>query len=250
MSMILESNEAIMNAKPRRSEPSTIDHAEAIPLGDDPRGFLPSFAREHLAQLESDAMEAAAANGHLLDRVQELQAEASRLVVTDGAIRAVELGDGRTLPCRAVVITTGGIGGNHDVVRRNWPDRMGTAPVSMITGVPAAIKLLPDRTQLVADGQDTVPITAVVVDAAGRVVPTANNLVFFEFAGAGANAGVGNGDPSCHEANQANSRSAFMGYCMVLAQAGRKAGTLKVTASANGLDSTSVQLVVVKAPEA
>ena len=39
----------------------------------------------------------------------------------------------------AVVITTGGLGGNHDVVRRNWPDRMGTAPVSMITGVPAYV---------------------------------------------------------------------------------------------------------------
>jgi beta-galactosidase len=112
------------------------------------------------------------------------------------------------------------------------------------TGEPAALKLLPDRTQLVADGQDTVPITVVVVDAAGRVVPTANQQVYFEVSGAGSNAGVGNGDPSCHEPNQANSRSAFMGFCMVLTQAGRKAGTLKVTASANGLTSASVQLMV------
>jgi beta-galactosidase len=78
-------------------------------------------------------------------------------------------------------------------------------------------------------------------------VPTANPQVFFEFSGAGSNAGVGNGDPSCHEANQANSRSAFMGYCMVLAQAGRKAGALKITASANGLTSASVQLMVANA---
>ena len=49
-----------------------------------------------------------------------------------------EVGDFE-LSADAVVITTGGIGGNHDVVRRNWPDRMGTAPVSMITGVPAYV---------------------------------------------------------------------------------------------------------------
>jgi uncharacterized protein len=36
-------------------------------------------------------------------------------------------------------VTTGGIGGNHDIVRRYWPPRMGTPPRSMITGVPAYV---------------------------------------------------------------------------------------------------------------
>ncbi|MFN8071701.1 MAG: FAD-binding dehydrogenase [Mycobacterium sp.] len=39
----------------------------------------------------------------------------------------------------AVIITSGGIGGNHDIVRRYWPARMGTPPASMITGVPAYV---------------------------------------------------------------------------------------------------------------
>lgn len=43
------------------------------------------------------------------------------------------------LTAQAVVITTGGIGGNHDIVRRYWPERMGTPPKSMITGVPAYV---------------------------------------------------------------------------------------------------------------
>ena len=43
------------------------------------------------------------------------------------------------LSAQAVVITTGGIGANHDIVRRYWPQRMGTAPTSMITGVPAYV---------------------------------------------------------------------------------------------------------------
>ena len=37
----------------------------------------------------------------------------------------------------AVLITSGGIGGNRDLVRQNWPlERLGPAPKSMVTGVP------------------------------------------------------------------------------------------------------------------
>lgn len=43
------------------------------------------------------------------------------------------------LHAQAVIVTTGGIGGNHDIVRRYWPQRMGSAPTSMITGVPAYV---------------------------------------------------------------------------------------------------------------
>lgn len=43
------------------------------------------------------------------------------------------------LSAQAVIVTTGGIGGNHEMVRRNWPQRMGSAPKSMITGVPAYV---------------------------------------------------------------------------------------------------------------
>ncbi|HSA49446.1 MAG TPA: FAD-binding dehydrogenase [Yinghuangia sp.] len=44
------------------------------------------------------------------------------------------------LRAQAVVVTSGGIGGDHELVRRNWPvERMGPAPRSMITGVPAYV---------------------------------------------------------------------------------------------------------------
>ncbi len=37
----------------------------------------------------------------------------------------------------AVIVTTGGIGGDHDMVRRYWPeDRLGPAPKRMVAGVP------------------------------------------------------------------------------------------------------------------
>ncbi|MFP5113239.1 FAD-binding dehydrogenase [Bacillaceae bacterium C204] len=36
----------------------------------------------------------------------------------------------------AVAVTSGGIGGNHELIRKNWPDRLGKAPQNMISGVP------------------------------------------------------------------------------------------------------------------
>jgi len=41
-----------------------------------------------------------------------------------------------TLRAQAVIVASGGIGGNHDLVRQNWPSRLGKAPENMISGVP------------------------------------------------------------------------------------------------------------------
>ncbi|MGW5128403.1 FAD-binding dehydrogenase [Streptomyces sp. NPDC004069] len=43
------------------------------------------------------------------------------------------------LTAQAVVVTTGGIGADHDLVRRHWPERLGTPPARMVTGVPAYV---------------------------------------------------------------------------------------------------------------
>ncbi|MFF8946155.1 FAD-binding dehydrogenase [Streptomyces sp. NPDC014864] len=43
------------------------------------------------------------------------------------------------LTAQAVIVTTGGIGANHDIVRRHWPERLGTPPSEMVTGVPAYV---------------------------------------------------------------------------------------------------------------
>jgi predicted oxidoreductase len=40
------------------------------------------------------------------------------------------------LRAQAVIVASGGIGANHDLVRNNWPQRLGPAPKRMITGVP------------------------------------------------------------------------------------------------------------------
>ncbi len=43
---------------------------------------------------------------------------------------------GFELKAQAVIVTSGGIGANHDLVRQNWPQRLRPAPRRMITGVP------------------------------------------------------------------------------------------------------------------
>ncbi len=40
------------------------------------------------------------------------------------------------LTAQAVIVTSGGIGGNHDLVRRNWPARLGRPPRNLLSGVP------------------------------------------------------------------------------------------------------------------
>jgi beta-galactosidase len=112
------------------------------------------------------------------------------------------------------------------------------------TGAPAAIKLASDRSRLRADGQDTAAIAVSIVDTHGRVVPTAGHQVSFTITGAGVNAGVGNGDPASHEPNQAGARSAFNGWCMVLARAARVPGSIRLTASAEGLAPATLDLSV------
>lgn len=39
----------------------------------------------------------------------------------------------------ATIVSSGGIGGNHDLVRAAWPERLGTPPAQMLTGVPAYV---------------------------------------------------------------------------------------------------------------
>ena len=39
----------------------------------------------------------------------------------------------------AVIVTSGGLGGNHELVRTNWPARLGAAPQQMLSGVPAHV---------------------------------------------------------------------------------------------------------------
>jgi beta-galactosidase len=113
------------------------------------------------------------------------------------------------------------------------------------TGTPAKLVLHAGLSKIAADGQDVSAVAVEVHDAEGRVMPLASNKVRFKLTGPGRIIGVGNGDPSCHEADKPTSpdsaeRSAFNGLGMVFVQATKEAGTIQLEASTDGLESAKV----------
>ena len=67
--------------------------------------------------------------GHVLERSRVARGEASSRVEVEPF----------ELAAQAVVVTSGGIGANHELVRKNWPARLGPAPQRMLSGVPAHV---------------------------------------------------------------------------------------------------------------
>lgn len=114
-------------------------------------------------------------------------------------------------------------------------------------GPPASLRLNDEVHQLAANGEAVAPIAVAVVDAEGRIVPEADNLVRFSVSGAGTLAGVANGNPASHESNVASQRKAFRGLCMVLVRAGSQAGVITVKAEARGLKPATIVIHTVAA---
>jgi beta-galactosidase len=84
-----------------------------------------------------------------------------------------------------------------------------------------------------------------VLDAKGRLVPRADNLVSFAATGPGQVIGVGNGNPTSHESDVASQRKAFNGLAQAIVRTRRgQAGELRVTASAPGLKASTVSVTV------
>ncbi|MEH3154649.1 MAG: FAD-binding dehydrogenase [Gordonia paraffinivorans] len=89
-------------------------------------GSLDIHHRHRVDELVVEGGAVVGVRGSLLEPdVAVRGAPSSRVVVGDFELRA-----------QAVVVTSGGIGGNHEMVRKFWPERLGTPPRTMVTGVP------------------------------------------------------------------------------------------------------------------
>src|SRR5262249_14138627 len=110
------------------------------------------------------------------------------------------------------------------------------------TGAPMRVALRSDRATLRANGSDVCVVTVEIVDAHGRVVPTADNEVHFAIDGPAELIGVGNGDPTSHESDKAPRPRAFNGLCMALVQAGRGAGRAELRGESPGLAGSTLAL--------
>jgi uncharacterized protein len=90
------------------------------------RGLV-SFAFRHRVDTLTSAQGAIdGVAGAILEAPSTARGESSsRTVVGEFAFRA-----------QAVIVAAGGIGGNHELVRQNWPARLGRPPAFMVAGVP------------------------------------------------------------------------------------------------------------------
>jgi len=104
------------------------------------------------------------------------------------------------------------------------------------------IKLTADRSTIKANNQDLSYVTVELLDAKGNWNPTAENLVKFKIDGPGTIAGVGNANPVSLESYQQPERKAWQGKCLVIIKSGTSAGTIKLTATSEGMPPVSVNI--------
>lgn len=98
----------------------------------------------------------------------------------------------------------------------------------------------PSPGKLKADGTDTALVKVSLVDQHRRMVPTESQKLRFSLSGPGKIIGLGNGDPSSHEADKPETpklgmRTAWNGLARVVVQSTREPGTIVLKAqSADG----------------
>ena len=115
---------------------------------------------------------------------------------------------------------------------------------SVITaGTPAAIKLTVDTAGLYADGQHVALLHVEVLDAQGRIVPTAGNVLTFTVEGVGRLIGTDNGNPADDHFFGSNRCMAFNGRAYAVVQAGLHTGQITIRVSADGLTGASVECI-------
>ena len=108
-------------------------------------------------------------------------------------------------------------------------------------GAPAAIRLTADRDTISAAPGDVALVTFEIVDSAGTVVPTADNVVRFAVTG-GSIAALDNGNQLDLDPYRTDHRHAFNGRGLAIVRP--TPGVLQVTASSDGLHAATVTLRV------
>ncbi|TAN36781.1 MAG: glycoside hydrolase family 2 protein [Verrucomicrobia bacterium] len=110
-------------------------------------------------------------------------------------------------------------------------------------GKACRLALESDRPALTADGLDLAHIAVKVVDQQGIRVPDATQKIHFVVTGAGTNAGVDNGNQNSSELWQADERSAYNGQALLVVRAQRQPGTIRIQATAEGLESAELKIL-------
>lgn len=111
-------------------------------------------------------------------------------------------------------------------------------------GKPHRIELIPDRTQLSADGKDLVYINVRVVDKDGNLCPLDQRMINFSVKGKGKYRAAANGDPTNLDLFHLPKMPLFNGQLTAIAQAAEEKGELIFEAKAKGLKTATVEIDV------
>jgi hypothetical protein len=132
-----------------RGDGSAHGHGNSVPRFHITWGTGPGVAAPFVRRVEEAKERGLITYAHR-HRVDELIVEGGAVTGVRGARLAEDPAErgvatnrdtvgGFELRAPVVLVASGGIGGNHDLVRQNWPERLGTPPKHMITGVPAHV---------------------------------------------------------------------------------------------------------------
>ena len=118
--------------------------------------------------------------------------------------------------------------------------RVAARDVRETSGPAHSVRLTLDR-RMANAGEDIIA-NAAILDARGRPVPTAGNLLRFSAEG-GQVIGVGNGDPNSIEPDAATERQAFNGLAQAIVRVGK--GPVEVSVASDGLVGSRMRIVAV-----
>lgn len=111
-------------------------------------------------------------------------------------------------------------------------------------GKPHRIELIPDRTQLSADGKDLVYINVRVIDKDGNLSPLDQRMINFSVKGKGKYRAAANGDPTSLDLFHLPQMPLFNGQLTAIAQAAEENGKLIFEAKAKGLKTATIEIDV------
>ncbi len=104
------------------------------------------------------------------------------------------------------------------------------------------IKLIADRKQILANGQDLCYVNVDITDNAGINQPNATNRLYFKIEGHGVIAGVDNADLKDEEGYVSDTRKAWKGRALVVIKSTRGSGDIKLIVTSPGLSEAVLNI--------
>ncbi|MFA6403593.1 MAG: sugar-binding domain-containing protein [Salinivirgaceae bacterium] len=121
-------------------------------------------------------------------------------------------------------------------------DKEVESTILQTSGDAAKIKLIADKKEILANGQDLSFVTVEITDKDGIIEPNAANRLQFKIEGSGVIVGVDNADIKDTDPYVANSRKAWKGRVLVVIKSNRNPGDIKLTVSSPGITDATINI--------